>query len=123
MPNFNFVVLYVENAQGSAAFYADLLGRPVIDSSPGFAMLPLSDAVMLGLWSRENVKPAASAPPGASEVSFAVADAAAVKATCADWKRRGLKIIQEPVQADFGHTFVATDPDGHRLRVLAPLAA
>jgi catechol 2,3-dioxygenase-like lactoylglutathione lyase family enzyme len=123
MPNFNFVVLYVENAQASTAFYADLLGRPPLDSRPGFAMLPLSDGVMLGLWSRENVKPAAAAAAGASEVSFAVADAAAVKATFSDWMRRGLNIIQEPVQVDFGHTFVATDPDGHRLRVLAPLAA
>ena len=121
MPNFNFVVLYVENPQASAAFYADLLGRPVVDSSPGFAMLPLSDAVMLGLWSRTGVEPAATAAPGGSEVSFGVADAAAVQATCADWKQRGLTIIQQPVQKDFGHTFVATDPDGHRLRVLAPL--
>src|ERR1700674_5362378 len=102
MPNFNFVLLYVENPQSSAAFYADLLGRPVIDSSPGFAMLPLSDSVMLGLWLRNNVEPAAVAPP------------------CADWKQRGLTIIQQPVQKDFGRTFVATDPDGHRLRVLAP---
>jgi catechol 2,3-dioxygenase-like lactoylglutathione lyase family enzyme len=120
MPNFNFVVLYVENPQASAAFYADLLGRPVIDSSPGFAMLPLSDAVMLGLWSRKDVKPAAVAPAGGGEVAFALADAAAVEATCADWKQRGLEIIQEPVQMDFGHTFTATDPDGHRLRVVAP---
>lgn len=120
MPNFNFVVLYVENPQASAAFYADLLGRAVIDSSPGFAMLPLSDAVMLGLWLRKAVEPAATAPAGGSEVAFAVADAAAVQATAADWKQRGLKIVQEPVQMDFGHTFVAADPDGHRLRVVAP---
>ena len=120
MSNFSFVVLYVENPQVSAAFYADLLGRPVIDSSPGFAMLPLSDSVMLGLWLRKAVEPAADAPAGGSEVAFTVADAAAVKATCADWKKRGLKIIQEPVQMDFGHTFTAADPDGHRLRVFVP---
>jgi len=34
-----------------------------------------------------------------------------------------LDIIQEPVQMDFGYTFVATDPDGHRLRVFVPEAA
>ena len=123
MPDFNFVVLYVENPPASAAFYVDLLGRPSIDSSPTFAMLPLSDGVMLGLWSRKAVEPAAVAPAGASEVAFTVADTAAVKATFADWKERGLKIIQEPVQMDFGHTFVATDPDGHRLRVFVPAAA
>jgi hypothetical protein len=41
----------------------------------------------------------------------------------ADWKKRGLNILQEPVQMDFGTTFVATDPDGHRLRVFVPAAA
>ena len=123
MSNLVFVVLYVENPQSSAAFYADLLGRPVIDSSPGFAMLPLSDSVMLGLWLRKAVEPAAVAPAGGSEVAFTVADAAAVKATFADWQQRGLKILQEPVQMDFGHTFTAADPDGHRLRVFAPAAA
>jgi predicted enzyme related to lactoylglutathione lyase len=47
----------------------------------------------------------------------------AVKAKFTDWKRRGLNIIQEPVQMDFGYTFVAADPDGHRLRVFVPGAA
>jgi catechol 2,3-dioxygenase-like lactoylglutathione lyase family enzyme len=123
MPNFNFVLLYVENPPASASFYADLLGRPVVDSSPTFAMLPISEGVMLGLWSRKTVEPAATAPAGASEVAFTVEDAAAVKTTFADWKKRGLTILQEPVQMDFGHTFVAADPDGHRLRVFVPEAA
>ena len=120
MPNFNFVLLYVDNPPASAAFYADLLGRPPIETSPTFAMLPLSDSVMLGLWSRKTVAPAAIATPGASEVAFTVADAAAVKTTFADWKKRGLTIAQEPTEMDFGHTFVALDPDGHRLRVFSP---
>lgn len=122
MPDFSFVLLYVENPPVSAAFYADLLGRPVIETSPTFAMLPLSDAVMLGLWVRKNVEPAATVPAGGSEVAFTVADAAAVTATFADWEGRGLKILQHPVQMDFGHTFTAADPDGHRLRVFAPAA-
>jgi len=123
MPNFNFVILYVENPPASASFYADLLGRPVIDSAPTFAMLPLTDSVMLGLWSRKNVEPAATALAGAGEVAFTVEDVAAVTSTYADWKKRGLTILQEPVQMDFGHTFVAADPDGHRLRVFVPGAA
>ena len=88
-----------------------------------FAILPLSDGVMLGLWLRQAVEPAVVAQPGASEVAFAVDNAAVVKATFADWKQRGLTILQQPVQMDFGHTFVAADPDGHRLRVFAPGAA
>ena len=123
MPKFSFVLLYVANPPASAGFYADLLGHPVIETSPTFAMLPLTDGVMLGLWSRQTVEPAATSPAGAGEVAFTVADAAAVEATFADWKQRGLPIIQNPVRLDFGTTFVAVDPDGHRLRVFAPEAA
>ena len=123
MPNFSFVLLYVENPPASASFYADLLGRSIVDSSPTFAMLPLSDGVMLGLWSRRTVEPAAAGQAGAGEVAFTVKDAAAVESTFADWQRRGLTIIQQPQHMDFGHTFLAVDPDGHRLRVFAPEAA
>lgn len=123
MPNFSFVLLYVENPPASAVFYADLLGRSIIETSPTFAMLPLREGVMLGLWSRKTVEPAASAQAGASEVAFTVETAAAVDATFADWKKRGLNILQQPVKMDFGATFVATDPDGHRLRVFVPAAA
>jgi catechol 2,3-dioxygenase-like lactoylglutathione lyase family enzyme len=123
MPNFSFVLLYVENPPASAGFYADLLGQPAIETSPTFAMLPLTEGVMLGLWSRQTIEPAATSQAGAGEVAFTVKDAAAVEATFADWQRRGLTIIQQPQHLDFGHTFVAVDPDGHRLRVFAPEAA
>jgi hypothetical protein len=56
MPNFSFVLLYVENPPASAGFYADLLGRPILENSPTFAMLPLREGVMLGLWSRKTVE-------------------------------------------------------------------
>ncbi len=52
----NFFILYVNDPLASAAFYAQLLGRPAIET---------------------------------------------------------------PTQMDFGYTFVATDPDAHRLRVFA----
>ena len=122
MHKFSFVLLYVESPTASATFYADLLGKKPIEASPTFAMLPLSDEVMLGLWSRRTVEPVASAP-GGGEVAFTVADATDVERTHADWKQRGLPIAQKPTAMDFGHTFVALDPDGHRLRVFAPAAA
>jgi len=122
MPEFNFVLLYVDSPPASAAFYADLLGRPPLESSPTFAMLPLADEVMLGLWARHTVEPAATTP-GGSEVAFTVTNAAEVERIHADWKKRGLPIAQAPTGMDFGRTFVALDPDGHRLRVFAPAAA
>ena len=122
MSKFSFVLLYVDSPPASAAFYADLLGKPPVETSPTFAMLPLDGDVMLGLWSRRTVEPVASAP-GGGEIAFTVDDAGAVEHMHADWKKRGLPIVQAPTAMDFGHTFVALDPDGHRLRVFAPGAA
>jgi predicted enzyme related to lactoylglutathione lyase len=123
MPDFSFLLLYVDSPLTSAQFYADLLSSPVLEQSPTFAMLPLRDGVMLGLWSRDTVEPKAASKAGAGEVAFTVPDATAVEATHADWSKRGLTIAQPPTRMDFGHTFVALDPDGHRLRVFAPAAA
>jgi len=120
MPDPNFVILYVDNPSASAAFYADLLGKASVESSPTFAMFALDSGIMLGLWSRQTVEPAAASADGGGEIAFSVADRAAVDATHADWKERGLPILQSPTEMDFGRTFVAGDPDGHRLRVFFP---
>jgi len=122
MPQPNFILLYVTSPAVSAAFYATLLGRPPVESSPIFAMFALDSGLKLGLWSRADVAPAATASGGGAELAITVADADAVRATYADWHRRGHEIAQEPTAMDFGYTFVALDPDGHRLRVFAPAA-
>ncbi|WP_042700042.1 VOC family protein [Azospirillum sp. B506] len=115
----DFVLLYVDSPAASAAFYADLLGREPVEASPTFALFKAGNGLMLGLWSRHTVEPAATVP-GGGEVAFTVADEAVVRDMHADWSGRGLTILQPPTAMDFGHTFVAQDPDGHRLRVFAP---
>ena len=122
MPDPNFVLLYVDRPVVSAGFYADLLGRPPVEASPTFAMFAMAPGVMLGLWGRHGVEPPAAAGPGGSEIAFALPDADAVRAAHEDWRGRGLEIAQAPTEMDFGYTFVALDPDGHRLRVFAPTA-
>lgn len=123
MPDFSFLLLHVEDHAASAAFYNELLAIPIIEQKADFAMLPLRESVMLGLWSRETVEPRSTGQSGASEIAFVVADAGTVETTHADWQRRGLRIIQTPTRMSFGATFVALDPDSHRLRVFAPGAA
>ena len=118
----NFVILYVDSPRSSTDFYAELLGKPPVEASPTFAMFALDSGVMLGLWSRATVAPAAAAQPGSSEIAFTAAGPAQVDATHADWRKRGLTVVQPPTDMDFGRTFVALDPDGHRLRVFAPAA-
>jgi predicted enzyme related to lactoylglutathione lyase len=115
----NFFILYVDNPGRSAAFYQSLLGRAPVESSPTFAMFALDAGVMLGLWSRHTVEPAATATGGGHEVCFPVEGKPRVDELHADLSKRGLAIAQAPVALDFGYTFVALDPDQHRLRVFA----
>jgi catechol 2,3-dioxygenase-like lactoylglutathione lyase family enzyme len=119
MPNVGFLLVYVDNVAASEAFYASILGRPAVESSQTFAMLPAAPSLMLGLWRRDGVKPAATAA-GGGEIAFPVDGPSTVDALFAEWRARGVAIAQAPTNMDFGYTFVALDPDGHRLRVFAP---
>jgi catechol 2,3-dioxygenase-like lactoylglutathione lyase family enzyme len=120
MPASHFLLLYVAQPEASARFYTRLLGRAPIESSPNFAMFALDDGLMLGLWSRQEVQPTPDAASGASELAFALPDAAAVDAAHARWQTQGLPIAQPPTRMDFGYTCVGLDPDGHRLRAFTP---
>lgn len=119
----NFILLYVNDPPASAAFYSEVLGHAPVEVHPTFALFALSSGVKLGLWSKHEVTPKAPVHNGGSELAFTVSDADAVRTTHRAWSERGLPIAQPPTELDFGHTFVALDPDGHRLRVFAPSAA
>jgi predicted enzyme related to lactoylglutathione lyase len=119
MPNVSFVLIYVDDVSRSEAFYASILGRGAVESSPSFAMLPAGAGLMLGLWRRDGVKPPASSGAG-GEIAFTARNEAEVDALYAEWRERGVAIAQVPTSMDFGYTFVALDPDGQRLRVFAP---
>ncbi len=118
----NFIILYVNDPVASTALYASLLERQPVEASPNFAMFALDSGVMLGLWSRHTALPAPACTGGGTEVAFAVDSKETVVRLHDDWKERRLPITQAPVDLDFGFTFVAEDPDGHRLRVFKPHA-
>ena len=115
----NFFILYVDSPEASAKFYTDLLKIEPIEASATFALFPLGSGLMLGLWSKHTVEPAVSEVGTAGEVAFSVADRAVVDSTYQAWSAGGLRVVQTPVDMDFGYTFVALDPDDHRLRVFA----
>lgn len=120
MTQFAFVIQYVRSPADSAAFYGALLDKPVIEQSPTFAMLPLREGVMLGLWVETGVEPAPAGAAGRNELAFTVSSRTEFDLCHATWLSKGAAIAQPPVQMDFGYTFVALDPDGNRLRVLLP---
>ena len=121
-PNVSFILVYVDDVARSQAFYASILGRAAVESSPTFAMLPAGPDLMLGLWRRDGVEPRANAA-GGGEIAFTAGTDAEVDALCAAWRAKGVAIALEPRAMDFGYTFVALDPDGQRLRVFAPEGA
>jgi hypothetical protein len=70
--------------------------------------------------------PAQKAPPaklaaGGFELCSGMSESA-VGLLHAAWSARGVAIVAPPARAEFGNSFVALDPDGHRLRALAPTA-
>ncbi len=116
---FSYVLNYVADAPRSADLYGKMLGIQPVEASPNFVMFVLSNGLKLGLWARGDVEPKATLP-GGSELCLTVDGDDAVRVTRDAWAKLGLKILQEPTQMDFGYTFTAADPDGHRLRVFNP---
>ncbi len=113
------ILFYVVDPKASAEFYTRILGAGPLEASPGFAMFKLNDGTMLGLWNKDGVEPRPDQLAGASELGFHVANDDEVNSLHDRWKAEGTEIIQLPVKMDFGYTFTARDPDGHRLRVFA----
>jgi hypothetical protein len=81
-------------------------------------MFALPSGLRLGLWSAATVEPRPAGSPGASELCIIDED---VDGLFAAWTDLGVRFAQSPTDMDFGRTFVALDPDGHRLRVFRPM--
>ena len=118
MLTLNYILLAVADPAASAQFYTNLLGREPVENSPSFVLYVLPNGIKLGLWIAGEIDPAPR-PAGGVEITFSQTSEAEVRATHADWQAKAT-IIQQPQSMDFGFTFVAQDPDGHRLRVFSP---
>ncbi len=112
-PHFNLILLFVNSPTKSANFYGKLFGIVPREESPTFALFCFSNGMQLGLWSKHTAEPSVTAKPGATELSFETDD---VNALYSSWTKEKISIAQEPTDMDFGRTFVALDPDGHRIR-------
>ncbi|MDR3472037.1 MAG: VOC family protein [Devosia sp.] len=116
MTTLNYLLLAVTSPRQSAKLYTEILGAQPVQNSETFVLYVLPSGLKIGLWVKEEMEPMTGKPDGL-DISFSEPDKAAVSATYAAWKAFGLTILQEPVDMDFGFTFTAADPDGHRLRV------
>lgn len=116
----NFIILFVDNPQNSASFYSILLGKEAVEASSTFAMFALDSGLMLGLWSKHTAEPLPTATGGGCELAISVESEALVDKHYAQWSQWQVEMLQTPAHLDFGYTFLARDPDGHRLRVFCP---
>jgi predicted enzyme related to lactoylglutathione lyase len=119
----NFALLYVDDALISARFYADILEIEPVEAQAAFALFVLRSGLKLGLWAKSDVLPAVTAPSGSSELAIALKSEQEFEHLYQNWQARGVVIAQVPTSMDFGLTFVALDPNGHRLRVFVPAEA
>ena len=115
----NSVILYVSDVEASTAFYSRILGHGPIETYPGFSVFALSDDVTLGLQAADEIEPAAEPYVGGTELSLSNVERADIDRLHERWKTLGIPMVLEPTVLEFGYTFVATDPDGHRLRMCA----
>jgi len=87
---------------------------------PTYVAFGFQDGLTLGLWSVKAKHFVSGGSGPRAELAFIVSDEAAVRALRERWHNAGVHIEQDLRKAVFGLTFVALDPDGHRIRVCTP---
>jgi len=122
MGSFEFIVLDVNDLGVSRTFYNAVLGRTPRELSPTFVSYELDSSLKLELCQRDSrifpdaLRPQGPVLGGGTELCLSLPDDDSARRLCAQWSGWGARIVQEPGASVFGFTFVALDPDGHRLR-------
>lgn len=115
----NSIILYVSDVEKSTRFYTRLLNTEPVEQYSEFSVFALSDDMILGLQAKSGIDPAPQPHIGGTEICMSDVSNREVDEIFRKWSELGVEIIMKPAMLDFGYTFVATDPDGHRLRVCA----
>lgn len=116
----NLVLFYVKNTEISALFYEKVFSTKPVAVYPTYAAFSFDNGFNFSLWSTQAKNFVSGGTGHRSELSFMVNDEKTVRELCQKWKELGVTIEQDLHEAVFGLTFVALDPDGHRLRVCMP---
>lgn len=113
----NLFLLYVESPAKSVVFYERLFERAPTTNFPTYADFTFENGLVIGLWSSGADSFVSGGQGHRSELAFMSGDDEKVREIFKKWKSMAVEIEQEPVETVFGLTFVALDPDGHRIRV------
>lgn len=118
----NLLLFYVENPLESALFYEKIFSRKPVALFPSYVAFSFENGLTFSLWSTQakNSYKVSEGSGNRCELSFIVPDEQAVRKIRKQWGELGVSIEQDLHEAVFGLTFVALDPDGHRIRVCIP---
>lgn len=116
----NLFLLYVEDPENSALFYAKLLDHQPSVVYPTYAAFEFDNGLNLALWSTQATDFVSGGAGHRTEIAFMVAETETVRTLYQRWQTTSVVIEQPLHEAVFGLTFVALDPDGHRIRVCIP---
>jgi len=116
----NLLLFYVNNPQKSAIFYEKIFSLKPETTYPTYAAFTFENGLSFSLWSTQAANFVSGGSGHRCELSFMVEDEEKVRELHKKWSDDGVRIEQELHEAVFGLTFVALDPDGHRIRVCIP---
>jgi len=116
----NLLLFYVENPLESALFYEKIFSKKPIAAFPTYVAFTFENGLTFSLWSTQATNFISGGTGHRCELSFLVKDEVRVRELCKQWRELGVTIEQDLHETVFGLTFVALDPDGHRIRVCLP---
>lgn len=89
-------------------------------SFPTYVAFSFENGLTFSLWSLHAKNFVSGGTGHRCELSFLVENEDIVREMRKQWEKLGVMIEQDLHEAAFGLTFVALDPDGHRIRVCIP---
>lgn len=116
----NLLLFYVEDPLKSASFYEKIFSVRPVAAFPTYVAFSFENGLTFSLWSIHAKNFVSGGTGHRSELSFLVDNEEVVREIRNQWEERNVPIEQDLHEAAFGLTFVALDPDGHRIRVCIP---
>ncbi len=119
------ITLFVENLATTKAYYEAVFGLPVIFEDPQSAVFRFGSMLvnlLVASAADELIGPARVAgPESGSRFQFTI-DVPDVDATCAELARRGVTLLNGPLNRPWGvRTAAFVDPGGHIWEIAAPI--
>jgi catechol 2,3-dioxygenase-like lactoylglutathione lyase family enzyme len=119
------LTLFVEDLAVAKQFYADVFGLPVLMEDPESVVFNFGNTVVNLLVSSaadELIEPATVGGRDAGARAQITVDVDDVDAVCAELRKRGVALLNGPIDRPWGvRTAAFADPGGHVWEIAAPI--